>query len=88
LDCLNDERTINVDASFLFPYENDDDDGDDMESVLIGILSLVEINDVEARDDERIGQGFVDLSTFEGYIVDEIEDKHHPRRSIYVIIDS
>jgi hypothetical protein len=67
------------------PYDSDDDD---KESVLIEILSLLEINDVEASDDERIGQGFVDLLTFEGRIVDEIKDEHHSRCSIYVIIVS
>ena len=74
-----------VDVFVLLPFDSDDDD---MESVLREILSLLEINDVEAKDEERIGQGFVDLLTFEGHIVDEIKDEHHPRCSIYVIIVS
>jgi len=51
-----------------------------MVSVLIGMLSLLvlEINDVEATDDDRRGQGCVDLSTFEGHNMPVgIEDKHH-----------
>jgi len=73
------------------PFSFQENDDDDMISVLIGILSLLvlEINNVEANDDDRRGQGCVDLSTFEGQNVPAgIEDKHHSYRSIYDIIDS
>ena len=60
-----------------------------MVSVRRGIGLPFEINAVGgARDEERIGQGCVDLSTVEGHMLDEIDDEHHPHRATYIISES